>query len=143
MTYHLRMTFLWWFESHYYWKLDEYHFYITQHLICLFSNLHPMSNKNVVIWVVHANTVLKQLVLKRKPASEAQRPSSPMRATLFSLRVCRDAKDQKGAQVRVSLPKALAKASFIYCLPKSQILNPKPFLSLFPFENSTRNFWTS
>ena len=135
MTYHLRMTFLWWFESHYYLKLDEYHFYITQHLICLFSNLHPMSNKNLVIWVVHSNTVLKQLVLKRKPASEAQRPSSLMRATLFSLRVWRDAKDQKGAQVRFSLPKALAKATFIYFLPKSQILHPKEFLFLFPFEN--------
>ena len=31
-------------------------------------------------------------------------------------------KTKKGAQVRVSLPKALAKASFIYCLPKSQFL---------------------
>ena len=45
-------------------------------------------------------------------------------------------KTKKGAQVRVSLPKALAKASFMYCLPKSQILNPKESLSLFPYEKS-------
>ena len=49
--------------------------------------------------------------------------SSLMRATLRTASESEEMrKTKKGAQVRVSLPKALAKASFIYCLPKSQFL---------------------